>query len=330
MSPDPFFQPGALGAAGRACPIGCPCGGPKGFCSACIHPDCLRISADGAVRVGLSAGPEDWFGMVSALGPVLHLARNEVAVLGQIAPMPRLCDWRNPVLPRDAIGSFAPNLAEYASLRAVREPSPAGTAYGFESRDVSGRAFERIVLTAPANRDGFERFVIEHQSPPEDAVTWFSPNHVAGASRRRIITGRVSILRATHLRRLPPEVLLEVLSKVIEREVLFRTVHYTPALIRATTWTPRWRESSGGPGDVELFSDDQTGLHVFPAAISGVWLRPVRCDCCAREQWTLEVADPHEHLALVLAVGAVRQEAAWREVCREVMRDRCGLVAPES
>lgn len=321
MSPDPFFQPDAIVQPMPIAVCGADCGcGPGGFCGARIHPDCLRISGDGAVRVGLSAAPEDWFAALPKLGRVLHLSRNDVAVLGQISAVPALSDWRNPVLPRDGSGSFTPNLAEHASLWAVREPSPVGLAYGFEVRDVSGQAFQRIVLTAPANRDWFERFVTEHQSPPEEAVTWFSPNHVASAQRRRALTGRIPFLRAQlangapHVRRLPPELLPEIFRAVIHRQLPLRTTHYTPALVRAVIWTPQVHELSSVTATVEFFSGDQTGLHLFPAAISEVWLWQGRCDCCANQHWTIEIADRNGHIALAITVGEASWELAWREM----------------
>lgn len=282
------------------------------------------------MRVGLSAAPEDWFATLAALGSVLHLSQNEVAVLGQFSALPALADWRNPVLPRDIAGFFAPNLAEHASLWAVREPSPAGVAYGFEARDVSGRVFQRIVLTAPANRDRFERFVTDHQSPPEEATGWFSPNHAASAQRRRALTGRIPFLRAQqadgapHVRPLSLELLPEIFNAAIEQRLPLRTTHYTPAVVRAVIWTPQRREPASATGRVEFFSGDQAGLHLFNAAISEVWLWQGRCDCCANQHWTIEIADRNGHIALAITVGEARQESEWRKLLLDLLNHGWG------
>jgi len=123
MATDPFFQSNLIWSPSVGdCEARCPQSGRGGFCGVSIHPACLRIGRDGSVRVGLSATPQDWFGMLSGLGDVLHLTRNHLAVLGQIGPVPEVNDWRQPVLPRDTDGWMSPNLAEHASVWAVREP----------------------------------------------------------------------------------------------------------------------------------------------------------------------------------------------------------------
>lgn len=138
MSPDPFFRPDvefAHESSTEFCEL-CPQATTGGFCGARIQPDCLRIDSSGVVRVSLSATARTWFETLVQLGEVLHLTRNPVAVLGRLGRMPELKDWRNVVLPRDSFGLFIPNLAEYASLWAVREVSPVGVIHGLEVRDV--------------------------------------------------------------------------------------------------------------------------------------------------------------------------------------------------
>jgi hypothetical protein len=322
MSPDPFFQSNAFAAQQvfAQCNLHCRCRGQSGFCGACIHPECLRLGADGSVRVALSAAPEDWFAALTALGSVLQLTRNNVAVLGQIAPIPALHDWRNPVLPRDASGGFAPNLAEHAQFWAVREASPLGPAYGFEVCDVSGHAFQRIVLTAPANQELFERFVTDHQSPPEEVTSWIAPNHSASAQRRRGFDERISFLRtraksgADGVRRLSTERLSPLLAAVVAAGLPLRTTHYTPALLRSVIWTPQSVESSAAGEAVWFVHGDQTGLHLFPPAVSEVWLWQGGCSCCDKEHWTLDIFAASERIALAISVGDPRQESAWREI----------------
>ncbi|MGC3960536.1 MAG: hypothetical protein QM813_22175 [Verrucomicrobiota bacterium] len=322
MSPDPFFQSNAFAAQQlfAQCRRHCRCRGQNGFCGACIHPECLRLGVDGSVRVGLSAVPEDWFAALTALGSVLQLTRNNVAVLGQIATVPVLQDWRNPVLPRDASGGFAPNLAEHVRFWAVRENSPLGPAYGFEVCDVSGHAFQRIVLTAPANRELFERFVTDHQSPPEEANNWFPPNHSASAQRRRIHAERISFLRtrsesgANYVRRLPVNFLLRMLGAAAAVGLPLRTTHYTPALSRSVLWMPQCVETSAADETVLFAHGDQAGLHLFLPGVSEVWLWQGGCSCCDQEQWTLEIFDASERIALAITVGDAQRESVWREI----------------
>jgi Haemin-degrading HemS.ChuX domain len=322
MSPDPFFQPELGGSESTPddCQARCPKSRPGGFCGACIDPACLRIGEDGSVRVGLSATPEDWFGTLSALGSVLHLTRNRIAVLGQIGPVPTLGDWRNPVLPRDADARLAPNLAEHASLWAVREPSPLGMAYGFEARDASGQAFQRIVLTAPARRELFEQFVTEHQSPADETIGWFSPNTSASQRRCRAIEERAGFLRSclaagsTQIRALPLNFVPRVLNAVARARLPIRTTHYTRALVRAVVWTPEVNEANRATDAVEFIHGENVGLHLQPASVAGVWLRQGRCVCCDQEQWTVEITDANDHVGLAITVGDDRNEAYWREI----------------
>lgn len=322
MSPDPFFQPDSPPAiqAYEYCALHCHCRDQGGFCGARIHPVCLRLGGDGSVRVGLSASPEDWFASLNALGNVLHLTPNKVAVLGQIAPVPALQDWRNPVLPRDAGGGFAPNLAEYARLWAVREASPLGPTYGFEACDVFGHAFQRIVLTAPAYRELFERFVTDHQSPPEEVASWYSPNHSASAQRRRVHTERISLLRAQSargtklVRTLPVSVMPRLFAAVAEAGLALRTTHHTPALIHSAIWTPQIPETSSADATVMFVPGDQAGLHLFLPMVAEVWLWQGGCNCCDKEHWTLEVFDANERIALVITVGDLQLESDWREI----------------
>jgi hypothetical protein len=326
MSPDPFFQTSAFAAQQvfAQCRRHCRCRGQSGFCGACIHPECLRLGSDGSVRVGLSAAPEEWFGTLSALGSVLHLTRNRVAVLGQIAPVPALQDWRNPVLPRDASGGFAANLAEHARFWAVRETSPAGPAYGFEVCDVSGHAFQRIVLTAPVNRELFERFVTDHQSPPEEVTSWIAPNHSASAQRRRVYAERISFLRtqsklaANYGCRFPADLLPRMLAAVATAGLPLHTTHYTPALLRSVIWTPQSVEASAADESVRFAHGNQVGLHLFLPGISEVWLWQGGCNCCDKEHWTLEIFDASERITVAITVGDPRLESEWRKILQRI------------
>src|ERR1700744_6224061 len=198
MSPDPFFQPDLEQICRTDFECQKICSGTEhpGFCGARIHPDCLRITGDGSVRVGLSVPASAWFSTPTQWGDVLQVVRNKVAALAQFGPLQELLDWSNAVLPRDAANSFTPNLAEYATLWAVREQSPIGVVYGLEACDASGNAFHRIYLTASRQREGFEQFVTCHQSSPMEMGHWFSPNHSASIQRCRALENRIAVLRS--------------------------------------------------------------------------------------------------------------------------------------
>ena len=325
MSPDPFFQPDAYPAF-ASCSEAQGCNAAGGFCGACIDPECLRVDPDGSVRVGLSTTPEEWFAVLHALGPVLHLTRNTVAVLGQIASVPALTDWRKPSLPREKSGRFAPNLAEYARIWAVREPSPFGPAYGFEACDVSGHAFHRFVLTAPANRECFERFVTEHQSPPEQAATWFPPNYAANSRRQRALNHRIPFLRSRHARdaeatrSLTREMIPALFQVAAAQNLALRTTHYTPALVRTAVWTPQTREHSGVHSEVNFIHGEQAGLHLLVSAIGSAWLWQSHCTRCDQNHWTVELGDIRDGIALAISAGEGRFESTWREILSALLR----------
>lgn len=328
MSPDPFFQLDALRAdhqSSAGCEQKCPFAERGCFCGARIHAECLHIGADNSVRVSLAAAPEEWFAVLHELGEVLHLTRNNVAVLGQLGPLPPLCDWRNPVLPRDCTGRFAPNLAEYASLRATREISPVGTAYGLEARDATGHAFQKIVLTAPARREVFESFVTAHQSPVSEAGNWFSPNHAASRERCRVIAQRIPYLRArlargaTHIRQLPVGAIPRLLTAAARARIPIRTTHFNRALNVAAVWTPDPPDAATKANDgVEFIHGGGVGLHVFLPAASGVWLWQGQCQCCDKQYWTVEIADERDQVSLAITVGDETLEEDWRLILKEI------------
>ncbi len=313
MSCDPFFplRFARCDATARAAGL---------FCGVKIHPDCLHIGADGAVRVSLSVPAENWFRTLCQLGEVLHLTRNPVAVLGTIGALPELADWANPVLPRDAGSLLTPNLGQYASLWAVRETSPAGPAYGLEAHDVSGRVFQKIILTAPARRELFEQFVIRYQSPPAETVYWSSPNHRASRQRCQAISQRLAYLRfreregAAPIRAWSGAGLSRLLGAAAVAQVPVRTTHYNHALNCAAVWLPEPSEAADRESDgVTFFHGASVGLHVLTAAPE-MWLWQGRCQCCAKEHWTIEIGGPDDQIGLALTVGDERLEPEWRDL----------------
>ncbi len=321
MSPDPFFNPESNASFHllAECQQICPASRVGGFCGARIHPDCLRIGSDGVVRVGLSVSAEALFAVLAKLGDVLNMARNPLGVLGQIGPAPELVDWRNQTLPRDAPGSFMPNLAEYASLCATRQSSPVGAIYGLEVCDASGYSFQRIVLTSLARRELFEEFVIRHQSPPEEAGHWFSPNQADSARRVRGMSNRIPALRSfanrasEQVNLLPRGFLRRLLTRIVRARIPLRTIHYSRGLIRSAVWSPDdFREGAGEFAGMEFVSGGDNGLHIHWPAVSTVWLWKGVCSCCARKHWIIEIGDQSDAIGLAITSGCNESESAWQ------------------
>jgi hypothetical protein len=326
MSPDLFFHPRAdFAAPFSAAPCDtCPQAKAGAFCGARILPECLRIGADGSVRVSLSASAQTWFEMLARLGEVLQLSRNPVGVLGRLGTMPELCDGHNGPLPRSRDGLFTPNLAEYANLWAVREMSPLGAMHGFEVWDVAGHSFERIWLSHGANRELFEQFVIQYQSPPA-AGNWFPPNHAGSARRRQRLAGRIPWLRAElanaspHVRRLPPKFLAKALVAAAKANFPVRLTQYHPALIRTLIWTPQIPEEMKRRRPPDFFHGDDAGLHLHFRGVASAWLWTGQCGCCAEQRWSIELADARDHIGFALLAGDEAGETAWRELIQSCL-----------
>lgn len=319
VSLDPFFRSDVTFAEPSAeyCQT-CPQATSGGFCGARIQPDCLRIDANGVVRVSLSAPARTWFETLAQLGEVLHLTRNPVAVLARLGQMPLIEDWRNIVLSRDSFGMFAPNLAEYSGLWAVREASPLGMIHGLEARDVSGIVFERVLLPARARRELFEQFVTAYQSPPEEAGSWFPANHAWGASRRATLASRIPWLRLRwtngdrKVRRLPARFVPKLLIAAARAKLELRVTLFHPALTRTVKWTPQAHAESHGHSSSEFFDGECIGLHLNRQFVASVWLWMGQCSCCADRRWSIEVADARDQLGLALMAGDEGVESEWR------------------
>jgi hypothetical protein len=328
MSPDPFFSvdPEQICQPTAECPKVCPWAEHKGFCGAHIHPDCLQINDNGVMRVGLAVSARTWFATLTQLGNVLQINRNSVTALGQLGPVPALIDWRNPVLPRDNSNSFTPNLGEYAGLWAIRECSPIGIAYGLEAYNVSGQAFHRIFLTTTAQRELFDSFVTDHQSPRAEAGYWFSPNHGASVQRCLAITNRIPVLRsrlakgAKDARLLPDEFLPALLAATAEARLPIRTTHYNRALTQAVVWTPDGRESlKGEKKGVEFLYGDGVGLHINLPAATDVWLWQGQCSSCSKDHWTIEIADDNDNIGLTITAAEEHLESHWRTFLKDCL-----------
>ncbi|HVY72208.1 MAG TPA: hypothetical protein VHH73_19905 [Verrucomicrobiae bacterium] len=289
-----------------------------------IQPHCLRIDPGGVVRVGLSTTPRAWFERLSLFGEVLHLTRNPIAVLGKLGPVPKLNNWLNPVTPSDLHNTYTPNLAEYATLWAVREASLAGVLHGLEARNVSGTIFERVLLPAGVNRDFFEQFVLAHQSTPEEGRPWYSPNHAWAKRQRDRLASRIPWLRArweagfTHVRLLPPEFPVRLLEAAGRSGFQLRLAHYSPALVRAVHWTPRLREEPA-TGCMEFFHGDDVGFHLSTKGVASAWLWTGQCACCGEDRWSVELADRSDQLGVAMMAGSGGQEPEWRRLIGECL-----------
>jgi hypothetical protein len=317
MSSDPFFRLEAErgGRSSADSPAACPWSGAR------IQPECLRIENNGRVRVALSMPAKKWFDLLNKLGETVQLSRNAVAVLGKLGATPEIADWRNPVLPRDREGLFAPNLAEYASLWAVRELSPAGLMHGLEARDLSGEAFQRIYLAGSARRDLFEQFVTDHQSPAGETGGWFSPNQAFSRHRCRGIETRIPWLRrrvsqgGTDARKLSSDFAARVLQAATEADFPVRTTLYNRALVNTAIWTPEGHEaeSLGTGNDPQFFHGNDVGLHLnLPAATT--WLWAGRCSCCEDQRWSIELGDARNRVCLAIMAGQAILERDWRDL----------------
>lgn len=305
---------------------GCPQARTGGFCGVRIQPECLRIASDGTVRVSLAAPAQTWFDAISRLGEVLHLTRNPVTVMACLGQAPALDDWQNPVLPRDCFGCFAPNLAEYASLWAVREVSPLGALHGFEARDVSGTVFERVLLPSGARRDLFEQLVTEYQSPPEEAGPWSPANHAWSNRRRASLAGRIPWLRSRwdsgdrNVRRLPVRFVAKLLAAAARMRLPLRTTSYHAAQMRTLLWTPQtYADTMRGDGSLDFFEGSGVGLHLNRRAIASVWLWTGRCSCCTESQWSVELADSRDHIGLAIMTGDKAAESEWRKLVKSCL-----------
>jgi len=294
-----------------------------GFCGARIHPDCLRIDREGTVRVSLSASPEAWFETITQLGEVLHVTRNPVGVLHRMGNAPVIRCFQNAPLLSDTTGDFLPSLAEFASLWAVRENTPTGALYGLEVRDATRKAFDRIILPEGADHAILSRFVVDYQSPPEEAGGWFSPNHLASANRRRQLAKRIPRLRLQWgtgdraIRRLPVRFVSKLLTAATLLQVEIRTTVYQPALIRSETWTPQ----SGPVGPcaesaLEFINGDRTSLYLDQRGIASVWLWKGRCSCCSERRWRIEVGDSSDSIGLSIMPGDNTPELEWQNLLK--------------
>lgn len=322
---NPFFQPDivlSLPPSDTLCQ-NCPQARHGGFCGARTHPDCLRIDRNGTVRVSLSASPQAWFEAISQFGEVLHLTRNPVGVLGRLGNAPVLTGVQNSPLQRDETGDFLPNLAEYASLWAVRENSPMGALYGLEVRDTSGMTFERVMLPTAADHAAFSQFVVNYQSPPEKSGSWHSPNHSSSTRRRERLARRIPRLRSQWetgdriIRRLPVRFVPKLLASAARERVEVRSTYFHPALIRSLTWTPKTHaENTRRDGALEFFHGDLTGLHLDRHGAVTAWLWTGHCACCSEQRWRIELGDAREHIGLSITAGSHPSEAQWRSLIK--------------
>lgn len=318
---------------GRAIQGGGPDGlspaGLSGF-SSLIDPACVIRESEGCVRLSLSASAHTWFRFLAQLTDAIHLTRTPAAVLGIHGAPPDLAGAENPVLPRSERGCFCPNLAEHASLWAVREVYPGGPLYFLEVRDARGWAAQRIVIPPGRARVLFQEFVCAHQSPVHQHRPWFPPNHAASARRVASVGSRIPWLRRRS-RQGVPEVrpldlnrVIELLASAVQSRQPLRTRVYNRSLIVSSRWTPEVglpaqpAMDAASPAVSRFFGEGVAlEMHHHPAATAWLWMGI--CSCCGEEKWAVEIGDADEALALSLTAADDLQEADWRtflESCR--------------
>jgi len=283
-----------------------------------VDSESLGNGAPGEKRVCLSVSPQRWFDAYSSLGETLHLSRNRASVLGRLGVVPALVDWRNEALPRDHRGEFAPNLAEYAALYAMNAASPFGPMIGLETRDPSGFAFERVLVSTQSQRKMFECFVTKHRSHPDSTLVWYPPNHVWSLRRRLGLVGRIQWLRERasagegDVVSLPDTLPANVLSLAAESRIPLRVAQYGQALIRVSTWTPQsqaWSDDGAA-----FFHGDDVGFHIHQRGIGSAWLWKGECACCGKQRLAVEVGDDQDQIALALQSGDEDREQEWRQL----------------
>jgi hypothetical protein len=245
-------------------------------------------------------------------------------VLATGGSLPALIHHGNQVLPRSRCGLFSPNLAEYASLWAVREVFSDGPLYLFEVRDARGRPSQRIVIPPGEARQLFQEFVCAHQSPVGQCEPWFPPNHIAAAKRRSNLAGRIPWLRqrlrqgVAEARELTLHHVEELLVRAVDSGQRLRAMLYNRALICGAVWTPEMHAPARLPGDsgpqnVARFFGDCTGLELYRDCPASAWLWTGQCACCGEEKWAVEVGGPDDEIALALTAPDEAGEAQWRE-----------------
>lgn len=323
MLPDPFFR-SHLEQSRKLLNVSSGCdhrASHGGFCGARIDSNCLGIDANGSVRVGLSASIEEWFAFLSGLGNMLRTSYNGTAILDQFSPVPALMNHGHHVLPRDHFGLYTPNLAEHAHLWAVQESSPIGIVHGLEVSDVSGCVFQRFIVASPHQREWFEQFVTDHQSPVEEVSHWFSPNHDASLQRIHAISTRSRALSscATEARCLPIEVVTRLMIQLAKSDVSIRTSHFSRGLICSVIWKPECMEMASSDQYSLTLANDQVFLSLQPSAISEVWLWQGNCERCNRQHWTVELMDTFGNVSLAFAAGHPTLEAQWRELLKSCL-----------
>jgi hypothetical protein len=320
----PFFQLDAAAdafAPAEICRV-CPMIREGDFCGSPIHPDCLRVDTQGTVRVALTASPQRWFTFIAQLGEVFHLTSNPIGTLGQRVTALQFRLEADSPLPRNAPREYLPNLAGYASLWAIRESSPRRTRYGLEVRDASGMEFERIMLREQSNQEVFGQFVNNCQTPPEQAGSWFPPNHTASLQRCAQLAQRIRRLRGQWatgdrtIRRLPLRFVPKLLAAAARSSLPLCATYYHPALVRRVTWTPRTCADITRDGPERLCHGSDAGLLLDRRGAGSAWLWTGQCSGCSEQRWRIELGDGHDQLGLSLAAGSPAAEAEWRQLIK--------------
>lgn len=299
--------------------------------SASISPECRIVENDQTVRVPLSLPAGDWFQFLQEQDDLLHFAHSSVAVLARFGPIPALNWARSSVVPTSVGGEFSPNLAEHASLWAVRESYPEGPVYLLEVRDVQGGVSQRFVIPAGPARVRYESLVARYQSRPGKHRPWCPPNSRENGRRLTSLRSRIPSLRqrfsagSDQVRRLPLSRVAGLLARAVGAGQRLQTRVYNPSLILTATWTPEfhtpaWSSVAAGEPTVR-FLGEGTGLELRHQTDGSAWLWTGACSCCGVEKWAVEVGTREDQLALSLTAADPLQEAEWREFLEPLRRE---------
>ena len=275
------------------------------------------------MRVSLSIPWKEWFRYIDNLRNPLHLARSKVAVLATNSPASLRPGQDHEPLRHSKCGLFSPNLAEYVTIDAIREPLPDQPRYSLEIQDGSGNPTTRIVIPPAEASRTFPAFVRTYQTPRNDRQSWFSLNHASSTSRRQKIAGRIPWLRHRFQNGDPdvtpvsPRHLENVINQCIATKRAIRTTIYNQSLILGARWTPKHREvtqeNCGNlPIRVTRYFGDQTGLELLSSSPTTVWLWTGTCNCCSESRWALEVGSGRDELALAVHSGDTTRELSWQ------------------
>ncbi|MBX3746848.1 MAG: hypothetical protein KF833_16180 [Verrucomicrobiae bacterium] len=289
--------------------------------------------------MALHAGPSAWFDLLAALGDLTFVTHVSGATLGWCGDAPRFdhTDW--PVLPASRTWPYAPNLAEFARLWALREIDATGVRHLLAVQNTPGAVFHRIIVPPGPGSDRLLAFIERHQLPPDRTRPWFPPNHARAAERHACVHQRIPWLqsrwaaRSPRIRRLSLVQTLDLLAAAVSHAQPLRTMLYSEPLICGTAWIPERIVAEPRPASplppsphasrklpwrLRLFGG-ASGLELLPHLIGSAWLWMDQCACCQRSRWAVEIGGIDDRLILALLATHDTTEPAWRRFLRTTL-----------